>query len=198
MNIDNTPSPKPANKNTDPYWEFEPYNHFRPKINQEDYTKLTEFNFGWLILKPITEYIHFTKHEIDKGKHLSYAQKALYYWWYLDGQVLNGGFGQFYFNGYGKYVPTIIKGLKYIGDDIMVSIIEDAEKFYQKHKKFVESTPGKIMFADEEDVHLDKLRDLTIEYFGFYRKTMQKIETYFRAHPNEVCLNENGNEIQTN
>ncbi len=194
MNKDTNP-PKQARKSENPYWKFDSYNHFRPRINTADYLQMTSFNFGWLILKPICEYIQFTKNEIDKGKHLSYAQKALYYWWYVDGQVLNGGFGQFYFNGFGKYVPTIIKGLKYIGDLEMVSIIEDAEKAYQKHKQFVENTPGKVMFTDEDDVNLDKLGDLTLEYFGFYRQTMQKIETYFRAHPEEICLDENGNEF---
>jgi len=42
-------------------------------------------------------------------------RKHFYYWWYVDAQVTNGGFTQFYYNDYGMYVPTIIKGLKQMG-----------------------------------------------------------------------------------
>jgi len=35
----------------------------------------------------------------------------------LDAQVTNGGFLQFYSNGYRNYVPTINAGLKLIGDN---------------------------------------------------------------------------------
>jgi hypothetical protein len=33
--------------------------------------------------------------------------------------VRNGGFPQFYLNGYGEYIPPIKEGLKLIGDTAM-------------------------------------------------------------------------------
>src|SRR5688572_20576983 len=96
----------------DKYWEFDQTKHFRPKLNKGEFYKLTGSDFCWFVLEPISEFIQDRKGELTKGNTLSYGQKALYYWWYVDAQVTNGGFTQFYFNDYGKYVPTIIKGLK--------------------------------------------------------------------------------------
>src|SRR5687767_6879013 len=89
---------KPAR---DPYWEFDKEKHFRPKLSKGDFFKLTGFDFGWFVLEPISIFVKDKEHEIERGKSLSYGQKALYYWWYVDAQVTNGGFVQFYYNGYG-------------------------------------------------------------------------------------------------
>ena len=114
----------------DPYWNFDESKHFRPKLDKGEFFKLTGFDFGWYVLEPISEYIKDEKGELKKGNTLSYGQKALYYWWYVDAQVTNGGFTQFYYNGYGKYVPTIIKGLKHIGDNKMAGIVNRSYEIY--------------------------------------------------------------------
>ena len=122
----------------EPYWEFDKENHFRPKLNKGDFFKLTGFDFGWFVLEPISKFVKDKEHEIEHGKSLSYGQKALYYRWYVDAQVTNGGFVQFYYNGYGPYVPTIIKGLEHIGDKKMAALIQKAENIYQKNKKLMD------------------------------------------------------------
>lgn len=48
------------------------------------------------------------ENEKDLATRFSPAQKALYYVWYLDAEVTNGGFIQFYWNDYRKYIPLII------------------------------------------------------------------------------------------
>jgi antitoxin component YwqK of YwqJK toxin-antitoxin module len=47
---------------------------------------LTGFGFGWFVLEPISEYIQDREGELTKGNTLSYGQKVLYYWWYVDAQ----------------------------------------------------------------------------------------------------------------
>lgn len=84
----------------DPYWEFDTSNHFRPHLNKGDFFHLTGFDFGWFILEPLSKMMKGREYEIERGQQLSYGQKALYYWWYIDAQVRNGGFVQFYYNGY--------------------------------------------------------------------------------------------------
>jgi antitoxin component YwqK of YwqJK toxin-antitoxin module len=179
----------------DPYWEFEKGIHFRPKLNKGDFFKLTGFDFGWFILEPISKFIKDRDHEIEKGKSLSYGQKALYYWWYIDAQVTNGGFVQFYYNGYGDYVPTIIKSLEHIGDKKMSELIQRAENIYQKKKKLMNKAREKDLFGSDLYDRLKEMSALDDEYYKLNDKTMKKMEKYIRKNANEICLDEEGKEF---
>lgn len=180
----------------DPYWEFNEKTHFKPKLNKGDFYKLNNYDFGEFVIEPL---IKFTKdNEIEKGKSFSYAQKTLYYWWYLDGQVTNGGFVQFYYNGYEKYIPTIIKGLEYIGDKKMSSLVKKADKIYQKNIKLMKKAQKSDLFGSDLYDRLDELSDLDDKYFDLNEKTMSLIEQYIRKHPNEICFDENGREYDIN
>lgn len=180
----------------DPYWEFDKSNHFKPKVNTEDFLKLTDYDFGWLILEPISTFIQNEKGELTKGNTLSYGQKALYYWWYVDAQVTNGGFTQFYYNGYGKYVPTIIKSLKYIGDQKMAELVNRSYELYLKENKKIKDArkDGLEAFSNlyKEIKDFDGLDD---EYLNLNEQTIKNIEKYIRKNPSEFCTNENNDEF---
>ncbi|MEJ7766845.1 MAG: DUF4375 domain-containing protein, partial [Chitinophagaceae bacterium] len=75
--------------------------------------------------------------EYEKIKKLSFAQTLLYCWCQMDGQVCNGGFVQFYYNGFGHYVPAIIQGLDIIGDKEMADLVRTADRFYHKENRFI-------------------------------------------------------------
>lgn len=182
----------------DPYWEFNEQEHFRPLLNKANFFRLTGYDFGWFVLEPLSLFVDNRNQEIEKGKALSFAQKALYYWWYLDGQVTNGGFVQFYYNGYGHYIPTIIKGLEYIGDSEMTDLVKRADAIYQKNKDTFSRAQVKNLFGSDLYKRLDKLSLLDNEYFNKNKQTIAIIESYFRKHPNEICLDENGKEFDMN
>ena len=182
---------------SDPYWEFDKTKQFRPKLNKGDFFKLTGFDFGWFVLEPISKFIKDKEHEIERGKSLSYGQKALYYWWYVDAQVTNGGFVQFYYNGYGPYAPTIIKSLKHIGDEKMADLIQRAENIYQKNKKLIDKAREKDLFGSDLYDRLEELSTLDDEYYDLNEKTMTRIEKYIRNNPNEIALDEDGKEFDT-
>jgi len=127
---------------------------------------------------------------------LSYAQKALYYWWYVDAQVNNGGFTQYYYNDYGKYTPTIIKALNHIGDDKMAELINRSYELYLKENKKIKNA----QFGSWEEFsnlykEIKDFDDLSYEYFNLNNQTMKNIENYIRKNPNEICLDEEGNEF---
>lgn len=185
---------KDKNSN-DPYWEFDTSKHFKPKLNKGDFLKLTDFDFGWFVLEPLSKMVNDKEHELEFGKRLSFGQKALYYWWYVDAQVTNGGFVQFYYNGHENYVPTIIKGLEYIGDEDMASLIRQADNIYQKKKKLIVKARKKDSFGSDLYDQLQELSDLDDEYYDFNEKTMSKIEEFIRKNPNEFCIDEDGNEF---
>jgi len=184
---------------TDPYWAFDQSNHYRPKLNQGNFYKKTGFDFGWFVLEPISEYIGDLEGELIKGKNLSYGQKALYYWWYVDAQVTNGGFIQFYYNDYGKYVPTVIKGLKYVGDNNMAELINRSYELYLKENKSInDARKGDGQEFSNLYKELTDFNDLDNEYYSLNDKTMKIIEDYIRQNPNEICLNEEGKEFDLN
>jgi antitoxin component YwqK of YwqJK toxin-antitoxin module len=179
----------------DPYWEFDKSVHYRPKLNKGDFFRLTNYEFGWFVLKPISNFIKDSEGEITKGKSLSYGQKAIYYWWYIDGQVTNGGFIQFYYNGYEKYVPTIIKSLEHIGDKKMAELIQRADNIFQKNKKLIDKAQEKSLFESDLYERLEELSDLDSEYYKLNKKTMIRLEKYIRKNPNEFCLDEEGKQF---
>lgn len=179
----------------DPYWEFDKTAHYRPKLNKGEFFRLTGFDFGWFVLEPISNFIKDRDGEITKGKSLSYGQKALYYWWYVDAQVTNGGFVQFYFNDYGHYVPTIIKSLEHIGDKKMADLIQRADNIYQKNKKLIDKAREKDLFDSDLYERLEELSELDSEYYKLNEKTMTRLEKYIRKNPNEFCLDEEGKEF---
>ncbi len=185
---------KSQNEN-DAYWEFDKTVHFRPELNKGEFFKLSDFDFGWFVLEPISEFIKDKEHEIERGKSLSYGQKALYYWWYLDAQVTNGGFVQFYYNGYGPYVSTIIKGLEHIGDTEMANLVKKADKIYKKNKKLMDKAQESDLFGSDLYDRLDEMSLLDDKYYEMNEKTMSLIESYIRKNPNEICLDEDGNEF---
>lgn len=182
-----------AQSSIDPYWQFNEEKHFKPKLNTGEFYSLSGFDFGWYVLEPLTQFIENFNYEIERGKSLSYAQKALYYWWYLDAQVTNGGFDQFYSNGFGHYVPAIINGLEYVGDTTMANLVRKAEKVYQKNKKYIDSDDDYDGSGFDYYDTFDEMSSLDDQYFDMNDQTMSLIETYIRRHPNEICHDENGN-----
>lgn len=179
-----------AQSNIDPYWQFNAEKHYKPKLNKSEFYTLSGYDFCWYVLEPLKQFIDDYDYEIERGKSLSYGQKALYYWWYLDGQVTNGGFAQFYSNGYGHYVPAIINGLEYVGDTAMANLLKQAEQVYQKNKKYIDGNE----FGFDSDDKIDEISIFDDLYFNMNHETMTLIETYFRKNPNQICLDEIGDE----
>lgn len=177
-------------KKQDPYWEFDKSVHYRPKLNKGDLFRLTGSDFCWFVLEPIDKFVGDRENEIEKSKSLSYGQKALYFWWYVDARVSNGGFTQFYYEAdFGKYMPTAIKALQYIGDKKMADLLKKADDFYPKNREIFDS------YLAGEDDYPELEMDFDGEYFDLNEKTMVKIEKYIRKNPNEFFLDENGNEF---
>lgn len=171
----------------DPYWKFDQSKHFKPYLNTEDFFKLSGFDFCWFIMNSI----HDDKEEETKGEFLSYGQKAVYYWSFVESQVTNGGFTQFYFNGYGKYVPTIVKGLRYIKDDTTADLISRSYSLYLNESNTIKDA-RKEGFEGFSNLYqeLEHLGDLDTEYYNLSDATMKNIETFVRKNPSEFCDND--------
>ncbi|PHN08189.1 DMP19 family protein [Flavilitoribacter nigricans] len=187
-------SPAPG----DPYWQFDPQIHFLPRLNKGDFFRLSGFDFGHFIRQPIAQFMQHRDLEIEKGRSLSYAQKALYYWWYLDAQVTNGGFVQFYYNGYDPYVSTIIRGLEYIGDQQMAGLIKKADRIYRSNQALMEKARTEELFESDLYDRLEGLSRLDDQYYEWKDQTMARIESYLKSHPAEVGVDEHGEPFDHN
>lgn len=107
---------------------FDPNNHLQPEMKSVEFDSLHSWELGWELLEPLNKATS-DEHEIELSQSFSPGQKTLYFLWYLDGQVTNGGFIQFYWNGYDKYLPAITEGLTLIGDAEMRQLVNEVDKY---------------------------------------------------------------------
>lgn len=173
-----------------PYSGFNPNDQLRPAISREDFFGASGFEFGWNILAPIN-IAKGPSYEPELVKRFSPGQKALYFWWFLDAQVTNGGFVQFYFNRYNKYIPAIIAGMKAIGDP-------DMEALVRKAHDIALANPDMIAKGRRENNLSDLYKDLPDlgalddQYFQLHHETMAKIELLAKRNPWDFCTDEKG------
>jgi hypothetical protein len=162
---------------------FDKSNHLQPTFDKAKFDTLHSWDFGWAVLEPIN--IAKTKDD-DKelSKRFSPGQKALYFFWYLDAEVTNGGFIQFYWNGYRNYLPAIREGLNLIEDKELIELIEKADKEYLTNKDLFISQREK---DDWEPLYnnLKIFGEYDSIYYKIHDRTMDLLEKYARLHPNE-------------
>lgn len=168
-------------KNYFKYFDID--NQLRPKINKRTISGLDDWDLAWEILEPIN--IATTRRsEVSLSKRLSPGQKTLYFFWYLDAEVENGGFIQFYFNKTDHYFPSIIEGLSFIQDKQMIKLLNDADALFRKNEKTFIRTKTVSGFSRlyEKIPDFSKLDD---RYYKLRDKTIARIVQYFKQNPRE-------------
>ncbi len=180
--------------NYDQYWKFDESEHHKPILDTTDFFKLSGFNFCWFILDSISH----EAVEKTNGQILSFGQKAVYYWSFLEIQVPNGGFTQFYYNDYGKYVPTIVKGMQYIKDSNMSDLVSRSYELYLKEQdKLDDAKQGGMQAFSDLYKEIKDFDELDSEYYKLNEITMKMLENYTRKNPSEFCNNQFCNPINS-
>jgi len=167
----------------DEFSVFNKSNHLKPEFDKLKFDSLHDWELGWEILKPIDK-AKSDEHEKELSKQFSPGQKALYFFWYLDAQVTNGGFIQFYWNGYRRYLPTILKGLELLEDKDLIGLITKVDKEYLSNLKTFEKHRE---LNDWEPLYknLTEFEKYDSIYYSIHDNTMKKIEKYIRLHPDD-------------
>jgi Domain of unknown function (DUF4375) len=166
------------------YDQFETENHFTPVVAWEKVVDLHGAEFDWEILDAIQSGIKM-KDEAAISKRLSPGQKALWFFWYLDGQVTNGGFIQFYWNGYrDNYFAPIVAGLQLLKEYEILELVERAEREFKANIDLFIQQKQK---DDSEPLYeaLPVFEELDTAYYALNDAAMETIERYIRAHPGE-------------
>lgn len=176
-------SDNPVNTSMELYNTFDKDKHLQPPFDKSKFDTLHGWDFGWEILEPINT-AKGDQDEIQLSKRFSPGQKALYFIWHLDAQVTNGGFIQFYCNGYRQYLSPIIDGLLLIGDTSMFNLVNNADKEYLANKEKFDSEKLK---GDWEPLYdnLKKFEEFDSIYYKRHDRTMELIEKYARQNPND-------------
>lgn len=164
---------------------FESENHLKPNLSKSEFENLDSWDFGWFLLEPLN-LANDDETELLLSKRFSPGQKALYFFWYLDAEVTNGGFIQFYWNGKRKYVQAIRNGLKLIGDEKVLNLVDEAERIYLANKiKFDSGETTENFSALYEDII--EFEDLDDQYYDIHDSTMELIEKYARLNNEEFA-----------
>lgn len=160
---------------------------FIPKINRGPYYKLDSYDFGFLILEPVWDFI-YEGHEENKERYncLTPSQLNFMAWITFDGQVTNGGLSQFFYNGYGDLYPLVIEGLQEIGDYEMAKKIDNVVSKFKYSKWEIE--------YPDSDKSVYELEDY---YYENNTKTMEYFETYIRNNPSQFLKNEEGDSMDS-
>src|SRR5688500_2973065 len=162
---------------------FDPAEQLRPKFSKKKFNELKDWDLAWEILEPIN--IATTRRsEIGLSKKLSPGQKTLYFFWYLDAEVENGGFIQFYHNKYDHYLPSILEGLSLLKDKQMLSLVNKADELFQKNEVLY-NRPTTIDAFSRLYEKIKDIAKLDDKYYKHRDKTMALNERYIRENPKE-------------
>ncbi len=166
------------------YSTFDESKHLIRNLDTKKFETLHDWALGWELLKTIDIATDQNKSEIELSKRLSPGQKALYFFWYLDAEVNEGEFLEFYESGYNKYIAPIKEGLKLIDDLEMLTLVTEADQEYALHEKDLKenSKAGNWDLLDERLLKFDEYDD---RYADLRDQTMKKLEHYIRSNPQE-------------
>ncbi len=166
---------------TELYNAFDKGSHLKPDFSKTEFDELHAWDLGWALLEPIN-IAEDKESEKALSKRLSPGQKALYFFWYLDSEVSNGGFIQFYWNENRKYLSAILEGLKLVDDKAMIKLVEAADRIYTKNTSRFQVGDSQENFEKLYN-ELADFEELDLQYFESNDTTMELIEAYIRENP---------------
>lgn len=174
----------PSEDDVELYDTFNSANHITITIDKKRFDTLHGWDLGWALLEPFSKVNDQGEAEIAMAKQFSPGQKALHFFWYLDEEVTNGGFIQFYWNGYGKYIPPIRLGLRLLHDTAMLRLVDKADnEFMLNREKFDLQAPMEKLPPLYDSLKVFKTYDE--RFLQIRDRTMELLEMYVRKHPEE-------------
>lgn len=164
-------------------------------IDKEIIEKTADQDLIWLILGFISKEFKDTKswsklfNSLPKGFELVSCTLSI-----LDAQVGNGGFNQFFYNGYKESTPKLIKFLSTLGAvkhlDILnkAIILHDQEKTNLESQKLYSDKSLETFFASYKLTHLNNLDD---EWYSIEKELIGLIIKYIRENPEQFITKNN-------
>lgn len=127
------------------------------------------------------------QYTLDKISKLTNGQQAVFSTWWLEAEVNNGGFNQFYFNSSGQFAEMAEIGFMTIGAKKFSELTKRANKIYSENKERLEEFDDGTMESSSESYKDNPLNDLDTEFYNLYdsEKIGQLRIKYIRENKNE-------------
>ncbi len=108
------------------------------------------------------------QYDLDKISKLSKGQQAVFSTWWLEAEVNNGGFNQFYFNSSGQYAKMAEIGFKTIGAEKFSELTLRANNIFTENKERLEEFDDGTKESFSESYKDNPLNDLDTEFYKLY------------------------------
>ena len=83
----------------------------------------------WAAIEPVWDFLYPSGNGAGTGwrvKRVTAGQLAIFSTWWLESEVRNGGFEQYFYNSSGHYAKDALEGLRRIGATAFAAIVRDA------------------------------------------------------------------------
>ena len=122
--------------------------------------------------------------EVRKSGYLALtiAEKIFYSVWWLDADVNNGGFDQYFFNSYSDHVTDAARGLDLIGAPVTAEIVRNAIAVFPAPGPSADRDLRQEQLARLSDDDQAKLEALTSAFFERPHDLERLLASYARSH----------------
>ncbi|AVI52193.1 hypothetical protein C5O00_13925 [Pukyongia salina] len=134
-----------------------------------------------------TKYQDGEQYTFDEISKLTKGQQAVFSTWWLEAEVNNGGFNQFYFNSSGQYGEMAEIGFMTIGAEKFSKLIKRANKIYSENKDQLEEYDDGTMESFSESYIDNLFNDLETDFYKLFdiEKIGELRIKYIRENKNE-------------
>jgi hypothetical protein len=115
-----------------------------------------------------TNFENGEQYTLEKISKLTKGQQAVFSTWWIEAEVNNGGFNQFYFNSSGQFAEMAKIGFKTIGAEKFSDLTKRANKIYIENKERLEEFDDGTMESFSESYKDNPLNDLDTEFYELY------------------------------
>ena len=139
------------------------------KLSPEILTNIPDDKLEQAIMDKIdTNFENGEHYTLDKISKLTKGQQAVFSTWWLEAEVNNGGFNQFYFNSSGQYAEMAEIGFKTIGAEKFLELTLRANNIFTENKERLEEFDDGTMESFSESYKDNPLNDLDTEFYKLY------------------------------
>ncbi len=139
------------------------------KLSPEILTNIPDDKLEQAIMDNIdTNFENGEHYTLDKMSKLTKGQQAVFSTWWLEAEVNNGGFNQFYFNSSGQFAEMAEIGFKTIGAEKFSELTLRANSIFTENKERLEEFDDGTMKSFSESYKDNPLNDLDTEFYKLY------------------------------
>jgi len=140
------------------------------KLTKEIIETIPDIKLEETILDNInTSFEKGEQYTLEKISKLTKGQQAVFSTWWLEAEVNNGGFNQFYFNSIGQFAEMAEIGFKTIGAENFSNLTKQANIIYIKNKERLEEFDDGTLESFSESYNDNPLNEMDKKFYEFYK-----------------------------